>query len=94
MPLIAAALAIFASTEVPEPSCTVTYAVDAAREITVSDADCDTPGLEPAARAFALFQVEEGGFRSFLLLQAPVEVEFTFSEAAIRAHAREAGGSI
>jgi hypothetical protein len=70
-----------------EPSCVVTYAVSAAREISVTGADCDTKGLEPIALAFALSRVE-GAFRDMLLMQAPVEIDFTFSEAAIREHSR------
>ena len=70
-----------------EPSCIVTYAVSAAREISVTGADCDTHGLEPMALAFALSRIE-GAFRDMLLAQAPIEIDFTFSEAVIREHDR------
>ena len=71
-----------------DPACVVTYAVEATEEISVSGARCDTPALEPVALAFALSRVE-GAFRDMLLMQAPVEVEFTFSEAAIRQYSHQ-----
>jgi hypothetical protein len=73
-----------------EPSCVVTYSVDSAREIDVTGAVCDDPSLETAAMVFAFARLE-GQFREMLVMQAPVEVQFTFSEALIRAHAEGSG---
>lgn len=73
-----------------EPSCVVTYSVDSAREIDVTSAVCDDESLETAAMVFAFARLE-GPFREMLVMQAPVEVEFTFSEALIRAHAEGSG---
>jgi hypothetical protein len=69
-----------------DPACVVTYAVDAARDITVTGARCATQSLEPAALAFAFARLE-GPFRELLAAQAPIEVSFTFSEDLIRAFA-------
>ena len=79
-----------AAAEVREPSCVVSYAVDASREISVTGARCDSRELEPAALAFALARLE-GPFRELLAAQAPIEVEFTYSESLIRAHAEGSG---
>ena len=68
-----------------EPACVVTYAVASSRAVSVRDAHCDTQSLEPAAVAFALSRIE-GDFGAALIAQAPIEIEFTFSEAAIRRH--------
>lgn len=89
-PLFVAAFALAtlttpASAQAPEPSCVVTYKVDASHAISVTSARCDTANLEPDALAFALSRLE-GGFRDMLLAQAPVELEFTFSESVIRQH--------
>jgi hypothetical protein len=73
-----------------EPLCVVTYEVNAAREISVTGARCDTRALEPAALAFALARLD-GPFRELLAAQAPIEVEFTYSESLIRAHAEGSG---
>ena len=86
---LAAAIVVRApAAHADEPACVVTYAVDAARDVTVSGARCDTPELEPMALAFALTRVE-GPFRELLLMQAPVEVEFAFSEAVIRQYSSQ-----
>lgn len=68
-----------------ELACVVTYAVASSRAVSVRNAHCDTQSLEPAAVAFALSRIE-GDFGAALIAQAPVEIEFTFSEAAIRRH--------
>jgi hypothetical protein len=73
-----------------EPACVVTYSVDSSREIDVTGAVCDDPSLEMAALVFAFARLE-GPFREMLVMQAPVQVEFTFSEALIRAHAEGSG---
>ncbi len=79
-----------ASSAADEPACVVTYSVDSSREIDVTAAICDDPSLERAAMVFAFARLE-GPFREMLAMQAPVEVEFTFSEALIRAHAEGSG---
>lgn len=66
-----------------EPSCVVTYAVQTSRQISVREARCDSEWLETDAVAFALSRIE-GEFGATLLAQAPIEIEFTFSETVIR----------
>jgi hypothetical protein len=88
--VLAAASSFAAAAESAEPSCIVTYTVDSSREIAVTNARCDDESLESAALVFAFARLE-GPFREMLALQAPVEVEFTFSEALIRAHAEGSG---
>jgi hypothetical protein len=84
------ALASSVPAETTEPACVVTYAVDSAREITVTGARCATHALESAALAFAFARLE-GPFREMLAAQAPIEVSFTFSETLIRAYAAGSG---
>ncbi len=87
---VLATLSCGAPVQAREPSCVVTYSVDSSRAIDVTAAVCDDASLEDAAMVFAFTQLE-GPFREMLVMQAPIEVEFTFSEALIRAHADGSG---
>jgi len=94
--LVACAAALFGGAAAfahTEPSCAVTYAITADGAVTVAHVHCDTRELEPAAAVFALARVQ-GAFAATLAAQAPLEIEFTFSESAIRTNANGAAGGI